>query len=162
MSSKAQSKAWEVVYAGPPALAELTADQLRDEGVPVFTPDANLKSLDPFATGGGQVFDLRVLVPRERAEQARELLAAARRPAIDDDGAPAAGSVEERETARLAWTIWLWAVAPIVGVYAFRLAPRYFARSAGRPRRERFLVLLALAYAASWCAAIAAGIAIDV
>jgi hypothetical protein len=137
MALHAQSDQWVLVYSGPHGLADLYAEELRANDIPVFTPDRNIKMLDPAIAGGGNVFDIDVLVPREFERDARELLGG--RPddtPADPDFAPPA---PERRAADLALRelrnqIGWCGFVPFLAPYGLWLAARYF--KAARHVRE--------------------------
>lgn len=89
---------WVTISAGPPWQAEMDKARLEAEGIPVFLPDATMKTVDPFATGANPLFS-QVRVPPELAERALEVLAmrsdATDEPVDLDALALAAGSEEQ-------------------------------------------------------------------
>ena len=70
------SKDWVCIYFGHAPVAEMLAQVLEAEGIPVHVPDRNLRAADPFGIGGPVHFHAEVFVARRDEARARELIAA--------------------------------------------------------------------------------------
>ena len=64
---------WVTIHEGSSWEVDLLRGALEENDIPAFSPDVNLKTLDPFITGGA-VFDRQLQVPEELAGRATELL----------------------------------------------------------------------------------------
>src|SRR6185436_7687325 len=73
--SIAASSRWIPVFSGPVWQALGVQARLEAEGFTTFVPDTNVRTIDPFITGG-DAFALDVLVPEDAVEAAREVVAA--------------------------------------------------------------------------------------
>jgi hypothetical protein len=141
---RAQSEEWPEIFHGPPSLASMVQVRLSAEGIRTFIPDAHLRVLDPFSTGG-DVFALRVLVDHSQLARAREILEG------DALEIPAGDVVDpkRREVERIGERIVngaaLFYLAPLALVHAFKYFPRA-RRLPTRPRRHGLVV------AATWLA----------
>jgi hypothetical protein len=125
---KAQSERLVSVYCGSHAMAELLATRLRDNDVQAFTPDLHMKALDPLDVGGN-IFDVHVLVAREDAERAEELVGRLDRGAEPKPLDPVAQLRGLRT--RMMWC----ALLPLFGPIGLFFAVRYF--TASRELRSR-------------------------
>lgn len=145
---QAQSSEWLEVFRGAPSMASLVQARLSEEGIRTFLPDANLRLLDPFATGGN-VFELRVLVDRTQLARAREILESDTLDTPPELATSAEDFVdpEVREVERLGERIVggaaLFYLAPLALAYAFRYFPRA-RRLPTRPRRHGIVVAATL------------------
>jgi hypothetical protein len=127
MKPAAMSSAWAEVFTGPPWKVQLLSADLEQCGIPTFTPDVNIQGIDPFIRTGGQVFDLHLLVPRDRVEEALAVVAEAQQingePA-DSSTTPADAELVrvERIAHRIQWAAGQEILAP----YGLWLAMSYF------------------------------------
>jgi hypothetical protein len=71
----AASQRWVPVFSGPVWQALGVQARLEAGGFLTFVPDTNLRTIDPYMTGG-DVFALEVLVPEDAVGAAREVVAA--------------------------------------------------------------------------------------
>jgi len=141
------SDEWVQVYSGPMAIAELLCDTLRSEGISAEIPNRNQKQLDPLHVGD-RSFDFRILVPREQAERALEIV---RVPAPGDVEWSAADEVQppraspavlatERLGRRIFWCTSTFLFAPLALWFAFEYFPAA-RRLERRPAWHRSTVL---------------------
>jgi hypothetical protein len=121
------------IHAGPIWEVELLKGRLEQEGIVVFLPEANVKRVDPFITGGNAL-DTKMQVPEHEAERARVLVeeyreATREKPAeftdaVDPDARMARKAKLGR---RIRWLTLLWFTAPIALVlgilYVWDLEP---------------------------------------
>ena len=125
MGSRAMSDDWVSVFQGAPQMAELIAGELQDNGIPAFTPDANMRALDPLDVGGA-VFDARVLVARNDAQRALDIVRSnsdiASQPEFAVPRADPALAELEQLARRIRWCAVISWFAP----YGLWLAARYF------------------------------------
>ena len=144
MTTRAMSRDWVSVYQGPASLAALLSGELQDNGIPAFTPDANMKALDPLDVGGA-IFDVQIWVARADAERALDLLRSSDElhQALDADEPPVDPRQRtlERHANRARWC----AVIPLFAPYGLWLAFEYFryARATGLRARRHGLTVLA-------------------
>lgn len=79
---------WTTIFMGPVAQAEMLRCELEAKGIPVFIPEENIRTIDPFMVGGLLVFDRAVQVPPSAVARAREVV----------DGLDGAQEPKEAET----------------------------------------------------------------
>jgi hypothetical protein len=63
------------VFAGPVVKAGLIRSLLEADGLTVFVRDENMATMEPWLRYGAGIGAAKVVVPRDQAERAREILA---------------------------------------------------------------------------------------
>jgi hypothetical protein len=161
MKPVAMSSTWTEVFAGPAWKAELLKGELEEHGIPTFAPDANIQTIDPFIRVG-QVFDLHVLVPHDRADEALAVIAecGADAPlppdATDDDTPPVDAELARLEAVgrRIRWSAIVGMFAP----YGLWLAASYVpeaTRQSVRPNGHQwtlFAIAMCVVETIAWLA----------
>ena len=143
MKPVAMSSEWPEVFAGPAWKALLLQTVLEERGIPAFIPDANIQGIDPFIRTG-QVFDLHVLVPRDRLDEALEVVADAEHLGdveTDESATPSDGELARLEDVgrRIHWAASYIVFAP----YGLWLATSYFPavkKLGARPRGHGYTI----------------------
>jgi hypothetical protein len=155
---RALSDDWIEVFWGSPTVALLVRDRLEGLGVRTYVPDENLRFLEPFSTGG-QSLDLRVLVPRDQEEQAREILEEEGQQGESELSISPEDRIDPlvREVTRIGDRIVFATALGVLAPAALWMAPRYFklARRLPAPPRRRALVIVAVLIAALETVAVA-------
>ena len=63
------------VFAGSPVKAGMIRSLLEADGLTVFVRDENMATMEPWLRYGAGIGAAKVVVPRDQAERAREILA---------------------------------------------------------------------------------------
>ena len=125
---------------------------MEQRGIPTFTPDSNIQGIDPFIRTG-QVFDLHLLVPRESADEAREVVAdALQRSDALTEPAPAPTDEELARLEGISRRIHWAASYAIFAPYGLWLATSYFpaVKKLGRVPRGHGYTKFTTAICAFW------------
>ncbi len=124
------------VDAGPLAAMIALRTSLEGLGLPNVVESENIKTWDPFATGGS-IFWTRLLVPSGHATEAREAIAELRRSAKQTAEATEDSDSQEEIVENLGMRIrWcsLWLITAPIGLYQ---AISYFDQAQRLPQRPR-------------------------